>query len=143
MDPVAVDPVPMSVFWRSGALWLPRPDIPALEPQPEPPTIRMVDGRRMQCKDIPDDVFLDAVRRTPGYDGSTDGSVWRLRWKVQETLEVEVGLLPERLFLAKARRLGQRGLLGGCTDCLCRGDYHIAADCPWPLCCPPRNPGGE
>ncbi len=102
---------------------------------PEPVTIRLIDGRRMQCKDIPDDAFLDAVRRTPGYDGSTQPAVWRPRWKVQAELEKRLGPIPENLFLAKARRLGRRGLLGGCTDCSCRGDYHIAADCHAYGCC--------
>lgn len=130
--------VSMSVFERAGRLRLPQRAEERTESEP-PATIRLVGERRMQCKDLPDGVFLDAVRRTPGYDGSTAGEVWRLRWKVQETLEAELGPLPEKLFLAKARRLGQRGLLGGCTACLCRGDYHIAADCPYPTCCPPKE----
>lgn len=137
-----MDLLPLSAFERLGALWLPRPTLPAAPapvPKPEPPTIRMVGGRRMQCKDIPDEVFLDAVRRTPGYDGSTKPDVWRMRWNVQAELEKELGPIPENLFLAKARRLGRRGLLGGCTECTCRGDYHIAADCPHPSCCPPKE----
>lgn len=96
----------------------------------------------MQCKDIPDDAFLNAVRRTPGVDGTTEPHAWRMRWEVQAELEKELGPIPENLFLAKAKRLGRRGLLGGCTDCGCRGDYHIATECPWPSCCQPRNPGG-
>jgi hypothetical protein len=99
----------------------------------------MVGGRRMQCKDIPDEAFLDAVRRTPGCDGSLEPHAWRMRWEVQTELEKTLGPIPENLFLAKARRLGRRGLLGGCTECSCRGDYHVAADCPYPSCCPPRR----
>lgn len=90
------------------------------------PQIRMVGGRRMQCKDIPDGVFLDAVRRTPGTD-SRPGA-WRMRWDVQAELEQVTGWLPINLFLAKAAGLMRRGLLGGCP-CGCRGDYHLPADC--------------
>ncbi|WP_044472383.1 hypothetical protein [Streptomyces turgidiscabies] len=139
-----MDLVPMSVFERTGALWL--PPLAEVRPEPElPATIRIVGDRRMQCKDIPDEAFLGAVRRTLGWASgkrSTAGEAWRMRWDVQAELEKETGPLPLNLFLAKARRLGRRRLLGGCTDCLCRGDYHIAVDCPWPTCCPPRNPSG-
>ncbi|MEW2302011.1 hypothetical protein AB0958_18895 [Streptomyces sp. NPDC006655] len=96
----------------------------------EPVTIRMVGERRMQCKDIPDDAFLAAVLRTPGYRGTpVEPHRWRSRQAVQAELEKVTGPIPENLFLAKARRLGRRGLLGGCTNCSCRGDYHIAAAC--------------
>jgi hypothetical protein len=79
----------------------------------------MPDGRFMQCKDIPDQVFLDAVRRTP-----SRGAVgWRLRWEVQEELGRAIGSIPTNLFLAKARRLIARGFLGGC-GCGCRGDWY-------------------
>lgn len=87
------------------------------------PTLRqMPDGRLMQCKDIPDAVFLGAVRNTPGVN-DWPGS-WRMRWDVQTALEAVVGSLPEKLFLAKARKLMARGLLCGC-DCGCRGDYLL------------------
>ena len=100
---------------------------------PERPTIRLVDGRRMQCKDIPDAVLLDAIRRSPG----TSSQNWRMRWDVQAELEVVVGPVPENLFLAKMRRLLARGLVGGC-DCGCRGDYHLPEECGDPgRCCRP------
>lgn len=150
-----MDVTPWGGFQRVGTLWLPRATTPAPMPvpwpdfpppplhpapaKPEPPTIRMVGDRRMQCKDIPDDAFLDAVRRTPGVRGDMAPEAWRMRWEVQAELEKGLGPIPEKLFLAKARRLGRRGLLGGCTDCSCRGDYHIAAECPWDSCCPKRK----
>lgn len=112
--------------------------IAAAAEEPAPVTICMVGNRRMQCKDIPDETFLDAVRSTPsGYSGD-----WRNRHKVQATLERATGPLPENLFLAKARRLGQRGLLGGCTRCTCRGDYHLPEDCQSGCCAeqPQRPP---
>lgn len=87
----------------------------------------------MQCKDIPDATFLDAVRAAPG------GVVgWRLRWEVHAALEEALGVdVPEKLLMAKARRLESRGLLGGCT-CGCRGDWHPSDECTNPVyCCPP------
>jgi hypothetical protein len=84
----------------------------------QPATIRMVGGRRMQCKDIPDGVFLNAVRRA-GEPGR-----WRMRWNVREVLEAEIGPVPENLFMAKARKLIARGLMDGCA-CGCRGDFEL------------------
>jgi hypothetical protein len=86
----------------------------------ERPTIRLVDGRRMQCKDIPDEAFLEAVRRCPG--SPLLGA--RNRWEVHAELEVTAGSLPENLFLAKTRRLIARGLIDGCA-CGCRGDFTL------------------
>ena len=101
--------------------------------------IRLVNGRPMQCKDIPDTVFMDAVLRTPG--GSTTGpGAWRLAWAVKAELETVLGPIPENLFFAKARRLRDRRILGGCT-CGCRGDFHPAEHCIAPgYCC--RRPRG-
>lgn len=95
-------------------------------------TIRYVDGRRMQCKDLPDMVFLDALRDTPGVGGRP--SAWRMRWDVHDTLEEHVGPVPLNLLLAKARKLEAAGKLGGCT-CGCRGDWHPADECNDPFCC--------
>ncbi|MEV6791261.1 hypothetical protein AB0M87_04500 [Streptomyces sp. NPDC051320] len=96
-------------------------------------SIRLVDGRPMQCKHIPDDVFLEAVRRTPGTGGSNN---WRMRWEVQAALEAQLGHIPERLFLAKARQLHDARKLGGCM-CGCRGDYHLTEECHDGYCCRP------
>lgn len=84
----------------------------------------------MQCKDVPDHVFMAAVREAPaGVIG------WRLRWDVHERLEGALGCeIPEKLLMAKARRLEARGLLGGCT-CGCRGDWHPSDECGAPGCC--------
>ena len=101
----------------------------------ERPTIRMIGDRRMQCKDIPDEVFLDAVRRAPGskYCG------WRNSWEVHAELEATIGPVPEKLLIAKARVLIARRLMGGC-GCGCRGDWHPAADCTdRKYCCLPRR----
>lgn len=92
--------------------------------------IRLINGRRMQCKDIPDDVFLGAVRRSPG----TSTQNWRNRWEVHVTLEEAVGWIPENLLLAKARKLIAAGKLGGCP-CGCRGDWHLPEECNAYNCC--------
>lgn len=101
----------------------------------QPPTIRMVGDRRMQCKDIPDRVFLDAVRRARG----TANCGWRPRWEVHVELELAVGMVPENLLLAKARGLIRRRLMGGCA-CGCRGDWHPVDECQvGSYCCRPRE----
>ncbi|MEU9925101.1 hypothetical protein AB0H51_28100 [Streptomyces griseoluteus] len=96
----------------------------------ERPTIRHVAGRRMQCKDIPDAAVLDAIRYAP-HHGQPAGAPWRMRWDVQDALEAVTGPIPERLFLAKMRRLFAKHLVGGC-DCGCRGDYHLTEECGGP-----------
>ncbi|MFB7114103.1 hypothetical protein [Streptomyces sp. NPDC056291] len=87
---------------------------------------------RLQCKDIPDATFLDAVRASPaGVVG------WRTRFDVHEKVEEAIGQeIPTNLLMAKARRLESRGLLGGCT-CGCRGDWHPSDECTLgEVCCP-------
>ncbi|AKZ59224.1 hypothetical protein SAM23877_6179 [Streptomyces ambofaciens ATCC 23877] len=90
----------------------------------------------MQCKDIPDATFLDAVRTAP----ASSAIGWRNRWDVHEALEAVMGHeIPSNLLMAKARRLESRGLLGGCT-CGCRGDWHPSDECgDRTYCCPPRT----
>lgn len=103
------------------------------EPQP---AIRYLNGRRMQCKDIPDNVFIGVIRRTPGLPESG----WRMAWDVQEELEATIGWVPYNLFLAKVRKLCDAGKLGGCP-CGCRGDFHLPEDCDDPSCCGGRSAG--
>lgn len=86
----------------------------------ERPTIRLIDGRRMQCKDIPDAVYMEALLRTPG--GGIPST--RHQMHVQGRLESLIGDVPDNLFLAKTRRLIARGLIDGC-GCGCRGDLAI------------------
>jgi hypothetical protein len=84
--------------------------------------------RRMKAADIPDYVFLAAVAATEG----TANMSWRNRWAVQRTLEQHLGAgIPEKLFMAKARKLMLSKKLHGCP-CGCRGDYHLPGDAP---CC--------
>lgn len=95
----------------------------------ERPTIRYIAGRRMQCKDIADEALCDAVRSTPQrWPLSPGAAPWRMAWDVQAALETVTGPVPDKLFLAKVRKLFAKGLLGGC-HCGCRGDYHLTAEC--------------
>lgn len=77
----------------------------------------------MQCKDIPDVVFLRSIEDTPGM---TEGwEPWRSEWNVLATLSSAMGAeIPARLFRAKAGKLIDRGLVDGC-NCGCRGDYFL------------------
>lgn len=73
------------------------------------------------CKDIPDEVFLRAVKDSPGH--------WRTAMDVGAELDRSLGVpVPGNLFWAKAARLIKRGLLHGCP-CKCRGDYHLPEEC--------------
>jgi len=90
----------------------------------------------VKCSDIPDDLFMAAVSATSPMSAA---SVWRHRRAVHATLNGMLGTeLPESLFLAKARKLGLKGKLGGCTSCTCRGDYHTPRECHANRCC--RSP---
>lgn len=89
----------------------------------------------MQCKDIEDEVFVTAVRSAP----ASSSARWRTRWDVHNALEEVIGPVPENLFMAKARRLISRGLIGGCP-CGCRGNWHPADECYGPeYCCDPPS----
>lgn len=83
----------------------------------------------MQCKDIPNAVFIDAIRLAPG----TSVGNWRMRWDVHAALETLVGPVPDNLFMAKFRKLHASGKVGGCP-CGCRGDLHVSAECTTGCC---------
>jgi hypothetical protein len=79
----------------------------------------------VKCADIPDDVFLAAVTATPPMH---PGMTWRSRWAVHDTLQQQLAAeVPEKLALAKARKLIARKKLAGCA-CGCRGDYHLPGE---------------
>lgn len=82
-------------------------------------------GPVRHARDIPDEAFLDAVRRAAKGSCAT-------RWDIGSAL---AGLpvptdfsteppIPEKVVLAKARRLIKRGLIDG-RCCGCRGDFRI------------------
>ncbi len=92
----------------------------------------------MQCKDIPDEVFLDAVRIA----SSLTGGGWAMYWDVGCVLAGHDYHLtirgshaaypngecfPAGLVLAKARKLIDRGIMDGCP-CGCRGDFEILGE---------------
>jgi len=86
----------------------------------------------VKCADIPDDLFMAAVAVT----APRPGWCWRDRDDVQATLEEVLETeLPEKLFLAKARKLGEHQRLEGCTRCTCRGDYHLPREFRIYRCC--------
>jgi hypothetical protein len=99
------------------------------------PNIRHLDGRRMQCKDIPDQILIDVIRRTPPVASTTS---WRMLWAVSNELEATIGPVPYNLLMAKLRKLCDTGKIGGCP-CGCRGDFHLPEDCDDPLCCGPLS----
>lgn len=83
-------------------------------------------GEVRHARDIPDEVFLAAIRQA-----SRDGGC-ATRWDVGSVL---AGLpvptdfsveppIPEKIVLAKARRLIKRALIDGCC-CGCRGDFQL------------------
>lgn len=72
----------------------------------------------MQCKDIPDRPILEFLLQHLGY--------W-CNWHVGNEYSVRQAMpagIPEKLVLAKMRRLLARGLVQGCL-CGCRGDFEI------------------
>lgn len=74
----------------------------------------------MQCKDIPDRPLLEFI-------GSHNGQ-W-CNWYFEDKRDVHAAApfdVPDRLLVAKMRRLIQRGLVDGC-GCGCRGDYVLTA----------------
>ena len=76
---------------------------------------------------------MAAVAETPPMHS---GGWWRHRRDVQATLERALGTgVPEKVFLAKARKLGFKRKLEGCTRCTCRGDYHLPRECRLRRCC--------
>lgn len=74
---------------------------------------------RLQCKDIPDEVFLEAVVAARQEWGNA------VRSGVEAALAELMGFeVPEHVVRAKALRLIQAGRLSGCA-CGCRGDWEI------------------
>lgn len=84
------------------------------------------------ARDIPDVVFLRAVAAASRH------GLWATRWDVACILGGyaldapdrpplgEVPGVPQKVVLAKFRRIERRGLARGC-DCGCRGDFELTA----------------
>src|SRR5690349_3703343 len=93
----------------------------------------------MQAKDIPDEAVVELVRSCvegrcngdetwgwhggrPGYkadDSKPATGHWANRWDIAKALK-----LPDKIVLAKLRKLIRRGLITGCA-CGCRGDFEL------------------
>jgi hypothetical protein len=69
------------------------------------------------AKDITDLAFLEALLSTSGPSG-------RMGYWVNRTTLGKKLAFPEKVILAKARRLMKRGYIDGC-DCGCRGDFTL------------------
>jgi hypothetical protein len=80
--------------------------------------IRLLDGRRMQCKDIPNETVGEIVALLTS-DGRTALTV-----HIQASLEVRLGPVPWNLLLAKLRKLVKSGRIDGCA-CGCRGEFSL------------------
>jgi hypothetical protein len=74
----------------------------------------------MQCKDIPDVLFLEVVRAC---GGAAPAGV-AMRWNVHAALEAAMGPVPEKVVLAKAKKLIRARKMDGCA-CGCRGDFQL------------------
>lgn len=93
---------------------------------------------RLSCKDIPDEAFLTAVTAASNFwhDGNPFLPVPRLVVDAMlvgsgcaEGMKLGVAVafhshIPEKLMIAKARKLIWRGLMDGCC-CGCRGDWQV------------------
>lgn len=80
----------------------------------------------MQAKDISDTQFLELVDKisgTPWKHIIPEVPLLRPRWVMRWELE-ELG--PEKVVLAKAKKLIKKGLLDGCP-CGCRGDFELTS----------------
>lgn len=87
------------------------------------------------ARDIPDDLFLDAIRAARG--------LWTRRWAMLSDIQAvlagvplskqgypeEFPGVPRKVVLAKAKRLINRNVIDGC-DCGCRGDFEIIGEEP-------------
>jgi hypothetical protein len=85
------------------------------------------------AKDIPDADFIAALEAVSKSLGSLYASRWDIgavlggfapRTSYEENLPAEVLGVPEKVVLAKARKLVRRGLISGCV-CGCRGDFTV------------------
>lgn len=84
----------------------------------------MAENATWQCKDIPDETVIRAIASTPGY--------WRFWREVWPQFEQLLPSVPFNVFVAKVRRLSDRGLVHACVHRgkgQCRGDLHLPDEC--------------
>lgn len=83
---------------------------------------------RMQCKDIPDELVVQAVVNT--VEKSRYRS-WRTWWDVLDQFDLLMPGVPRPLFYAKVDKMRE---VHACVHTpyrkgQCRGDVHLAAEC--------------
>lgn len=90
-----------------------------------------------KCSDIPDILFLEAIEACRHASPCSNGepAIWATRWDVAAYLAGDLDRVggrpdnypnvPEKVILAKIRRLDRRGVISGCGDG-CRGDLEVA-----------------
>lgn len=76
-----------------------------------------------KCSDIRDEDFLDAVEQAT-YFNERPTNTWAMRWYVERILRYTYPGLPDKVIMAKFRRLKKRGMVDGC-ECWCRGDWEV------------------
>ena len=69
----------------------------------------------MKAADLDTEVFMNAVDQAAG-------GAFAFWWEVAAVLRLRYPDVPEKVVLAKGRKLIRRGVLGGCS-CGCRGDW--------------------
>jgi hypothetical protein len=74
-------------------------------------------NKKVQAKNIPDEVCLDAVKATQGMHGVAH---WSCLWDIEDAL----GQYPTKVVKAKLAVLIKKGKISGCL-CGCRGDFEI------------------
>lgn len=79
-----------------------------------------------KCSDIDRNVFLDAIEQATYFNPVSGGwrSTWAMRWHVENILRYTYPGLPDKVIMAKFRRLKKQGWVDGC-ECWCRGDWEV------------------
>ena len=93
----------------------------------------------VQAKDISDDDFIRAVQVVSVRTAASwnQRTAWANRFDVAE----ELGF-PEKVVLAKARKIIKQGRMDGCS-CGCRGDFDLRGHPDDPFAAPPSVTGTE
>jgi hypothetical protein len=87
----------------------------------------------VKASDITDEAFLDAMRKV--LELRPNPASWVNRWDLASALDGHPEWvngqrgelsIPEKVVLAKAKRMIKRGLILGCA-CGCRGDFEFPA----------------
>lgn len=83
---------------------------------------------RMQCKDIPNELVIQAITNTTE---KSQACSWRMWWDVLEQFDLLMPGVPRPLFYAKVDRMQD---VHACVHQpyrkgQCRGDVHLASEC--------------